>query len=245
MLAGCMYNLPFGAWIVTTAGWIARARPYKPGMTATVAFLLDMDGTLLDTEPLHFEAHRRFLATVGIVPTEQDLVGNIGKGDGTFYRDLMARHGRSGDADAWVAAKTRVLIGIYRSGPVPVRPGTIEVLDHAAAHGITCVVVTSSERDLARVALEQSGLAPRLPIRICREDTVRHKPHPEPYLLAVTRLGLSPSGCLVVEDSASGVAAGRGAGCPVVAARGHVPDAVLLAAGASRVVDRLDGILPG
>lgn len=213
-------------------------------MPAISALLLDLDGTLLDTEPLHFEAHRRFLATVGIAPSEEDLVGNIGKGDQSFYRELMQRHGVSGDAAAWVEAKTAALMEIYRTGTVAHRPGVADLLAHAWERGIACVVVTSSERALAAAALERAGLAARLPMRVCREDTARHKPHPEPYLLASVRLSLPPAACLAVEDSDSGVAAARTAGCPVVALRGHLPEQRLRDAGALRVLDSLAELVP-
>jgi len=210
----------------------------------TAALLLDLDGTLLDTEPLHFAAHRRFLATVGIHPTDEDLLGNIGKGNQTFYRELMHRSGVAGDAAAWVAEKTRTLIALYREGGVPLRPGARALLDHAWEEGIACQVVTSSERDLATTALEMSGLAARLPLRVCREDTARHKPEPDPYLLACRRLALPPAACLAVEDSDSGVASAHAAGCAVVAVQGHVPAARLRAAGAARVLDSLAELVP-
>jgi HAD superfamily hydrolase (TIGR01509 family) len=208
------------------------------------ALLIDMDGTLLDTEPLHFEAHRRFLATVGIVPTEAELVGNIGKGDVTFYQDYMVRYGKTGDAVAWVEAKTRTLMDLYRTQGVPIRPGAHELLDHAAIEGIACVVVTSSERALAAVALAVCGLAARLPVRICREDTQRHKPDPAPYLLAASRLSMPSESCLGIEDSGSGVAAAHAAGCTVVGVRGHIPEAELRRRGAVTIVDRLDELVP-
>lgn len=203
-----------------------------------------MDGTLLDTERLHCEAHRRFLATVGIVPTEAELVGNIGKGDVTFYEEYIRRHGMSGDAVAWLEEKTRLLIGIYREQGVSLNPGAEALLEQAWSLGITCLIVTSSERQLAAAALEASGLAQRLPLRVAREDTIRHKPHPEPYLLACQRLSLPAGSCLVIEDSPSGVAAGHTAGCPVAALTGHFDAARLRAAGAQQVVTRLDELLP-
>lgn len=208
------------------------------------ALLIDMDGTLLDTEPLHFEAHRRFLATVGIVPTEAELSGNIGKGDVTFYEEYQRRYGKTGDAVAWLEEKTRLLIGLYRSQGVRLNPGAEALLEQAWNNGITCLIVTSSERRLAAAALEAAGLARRLPLRVTREDTLRHKPHPEPYLLACQRLSLAAGSCLVIEDSPSGVASGRTAGCPVAALSGHFDAASLRAAGAQQVVARLDELLP-
>lgn len=209
-------------------------------MASPVALLLDLDGTLLDTEPLHFEAHRRFLATQGIVPTAAELVGNIGKGDPEFYADYMRRHGLSGDPAAWVARKTGILIGIYGEAGVRRNPGADALLAWAFAGGVPCLVVTSSERAVAAAALRAAGLEERLPMRVCREDTPRHKPHPEPYLLACLRLGVPPQRCLAIEDSASGVASARTAGCPVLGMAGHIADAALLRAGAQRVLRSLD-----
>ncbi|MEK7412553.1 MAG: HAD family hydrolase [Planctomycetota bacterium] len=213
-------------------------------MPAITTLLLDLDGTLVDTEPRHIEAHRQFLATVGIVPTEADLLGNIGKGDERFYNELMLRHGKTGNMFAWVAEKDRITGELYRSLGVPVRPGTHELLDHAFANGLACVVVTSSNRELATVALEESGLAARLPMRVCFEDTERHKPHPEPYALAASRLGVPPSACLAVEDSMSGISSAHAAGVQVVAAKGHAAAADQIRAGATRVIERLDELVP-
>lgn len=214
-------------------------------MAHPAALLLDLDGTLLDTEPLHFEAHRRFLATLGIVPTEAELVGNIGKGDVEFYADYQRRHGASGDPVEWVERKTAILLDIYGDGGVRRNPGAEALLAWAGAAGVPCLVVTSSERALAAAALRAAGLAERLPMRVCREDTVRHKPHPEPYLLACLRLGVPPQRCLAIEDSTSGVASARTAGCPVLAMAGHITEAELLRAGAQRALRSLDEAVRG
>ncbi|MCK6489168.1 MAG: HAD family phosphatase [Planctomycetes bacterium] len=211
---------------------------------AAAAVFLDLDGTLVDSEPLHFEAHRRFLSTVGVAVSEADLQGNIGRGDRTFYQDLMRRSGVSGDAAAWVERKTDVLIGIYQELGLRLRPGAEKLLDRCAAAGICCVVVTSADRRLCRAALAATRLSQRLAIRVCHEDVVRHKPDPAPYLLAAERMGLPPARCLAVEDSESGVKAARAAGCRVVGLRGLVSDGRLLVAGAHRLVSTLADIDP-
>jgi HAD superfamily hydrolase (TIGR01509 family) len=213
-------------------------------MRTPAAILIDMDGTLLDTEPLHFEAHRRFLPRHGIVPTEADLHGNIGRGDRSFYRDLMARHGKAGDATAWVEAKTDILVDIYRAAPVPLMPGADRLLAAAWELGVPVVVVTSSERRLAAAALLSAGLALRLPMRVTRDDVSDYKPHPRPFLLAAERLGLPPETCLAIEDSVTGTTAAAAAGCAAVAVAGYVPAAALAAAGARCVVGSLADLLP-
>jgi HAD superfamily hydrolase (TIGR01509 family) len=224
--------------------------PAASPVTATVtpraaaALLLDLDGTLVDSEPLHFEAHRRFLSTVGIAVTERDLHGNIGKGDRAFYQDLMARGGIAGDAAQWVQRKTDVLIGLYQELGLRLRPGASVLLDRCAAAGVCCAVVTSADRRLARAALAATGLGERLRIRVCHEDVARHKPDPAPYLLAAERLAVPARRCLAVEDSESGVRAARAAGCRVVGLRGLVSDGRLLVAGAHRLVSSMAEIDP-
>lgn len=211
------------------------------------AVLCDLDGTLIDSEPLHCEAHRRFLATQGIVITEAEILGNIGKSDRAFYRALMERFGKSADdrsIEAWMAAKTQVLIGIYREGALKLMPGVREFLDHAATEGVPCMVVTSSHRELADVALEVTGLATRLPARICHDDTPLRKPHPDPYLLAAARLGVPAARCLVIEDSVFGITAGVKTGACTVAVRGYTPEADALAAGAHRLISSLAELIP-
>lgn len=209
------------------------------------ALLLDLDGTLVDSEPCHFRAHRIFLAGQGVGVTEEDLVGNIGKGDETFYAELAARCGRRDvDVAAWVAAKTDVLIGLYARDGLPTRTGASALLDAAGRARVPAAVVTSSERRLATAALAASGAGARLPLRICREDTPRHKPDPAPYRLAAQRLGVAPAACLVVEDSPSGIRAALAAGMTVIAIRSLVGDDALRAAGATRLVDDLAAVAP-
>ena len=204
------------------------------------ALLLDLDGTLVDSEPCHFAAHLRFLATVAMPVTQADLEGNVGKGDRVFYRSLMARHGVVGDADAWVERKTDMLLDIYREQGLHLRPGVMGLLERAAARGLFGYVVTSAERRVATMSLTVTGLAQRLAARVCHEDVAHHKPDPEPYLLAAKRLSVPPAHCLVIEDSPSGVRAGKAAGCTVIGFAGVISGDHLRAAGADRVISHLD-----
>jgi HAD superfamily hydrolase (TIGR01509 family) len=207
------------------------------------ALLLDLDGTLVDSEPKHCEAHRRFLATQGITASDEIIFGNIGKSDRHFYTTLIQHHGIQAEPEVWMERKTEVLADLYRIDGLALRPGALELLDAAFDHGICAAVVTSSERRLCALSLEVAGLSHRLPIRVCHEDTVGHKPDPAPYLLATRRLSVPSARCLVVEDSVSGVRAGKAAGCTVAAFPGLVSAADLVAAGADHCVTTLADVL--
>ncbi len=206
------------------------------------ALLIDLDGTIVDSEPRHFEAHKRFLATVQMPVSHADVVGNVGKGDQVFYRSLLDRSGRTADVVDWVQRKTEVLMDMYRSDGIDLRPGVLGLLAHAADSGVFTHVVTSAERELATLTLTVTGLAQRLPVRICHEDVTSHKPNPESYLLAAARLSVPPARCLVIEDSLSGVKAGVAAGCQVVGFVGIISAAELRGAGAHSTVMTLDEV---
>jgi mannitol-1-/sugar-/sorbitol-6-phosphatase len=95
-----------------------------------------------------------------------------------------------------------------------VLPGVLDLLSSLPSDRWT--VVTSATEPLARVRLKAGGI--HLPDRIITAESVTQgKPHPEPYRAGATLLGLAPEDCLVFEDSASGVRAGRAAGCTVIA----------------------------
>jgi HAD superfamily hydrolase (TIGR01509 family) len=209
---------------------------------AYAALLLDLDGTLVDSEPCHFAAHYQFLTTVGVPVTQADIESNVGKGDRVFYRSLMTRYGVVGDADAWVERKTDLLLAIYREQGLQLRPGVMDLLERAATRGLYGLVVTSAERRVAAMSLAVTGLAQRLAARVCREDVIHQKPDPEPYLLAAERLSVPPARCLVIEDSPSGVLAGKAAGCTVIGFAGVISGDQLLAAGAERVITHLDQV---
>ena len=212
-------------------------------MRPPAALLLDLDGTLLDTEPIHVRAHREHLDTLGVAVTDAEIWGNIGKGDGEFYAGLLQRAGRAGDPVALVHGKTIRLREIYHSHGVAWRPGAPELIARSRVTGITAMVVTSSDRQTAACALAASDGGAELRLRLCAEDVARRKPDPEPYALAARRLGLPPERCWAVEDSPSGVASARAAGVGwVFAVPGHIPGERLRAAGAHDLVDSLHDI---
>ena len=90
---------------------------------------------------------------------------------------------------------------------LPLQPGAARLLAALDAAGVPCALVTASSRAIMDAVLKVTGLS--FGVTVCGEDVRRPKPDPEPYLLAAGRLGVPPAGCVVLEDSPTGVAAGR------------------------------------
>jgi HAD superfamily hydrolase (TIGR01509 family) len=190
-------------------------------MTTLQAVLFDMDGLLVDTEPLWFEVETAVMAKLGGNWSHQDqgkLVGGslkatldylLGKATHPVPRQTLAR---------WMVDG---MIARLRSSAVTTRPGAVELLTEVKAAGLPYALVTSSERVIMDAVFQATGL--RFPVTVCAEDVSRIKPDPEPYLLGTKLLAADPGCSVVLEDSPNGVAAAEAAGCRVVAVPNVVP----------------------
>jgi HAD superfamily hydrolase (TIGR01509 family) len=192
------------------------APPRPPdGLGALRAVMFDLDGLLVDSEPLWFEAERTVMARLGGQWGAADQHALIGGSLDRTVSYLLARAERRagrGEVARWLLEG---MTGLMLARGLPVQPGARELVAEVAGAGLPYALVTSSARQIMRAALAVTGL--RFPVTVCGEDVGRTKPDPEPYLLAAARLGVPPPGCVACEDSPNGVAAARAAGCPVIA----------------------------
>ena len=181
------------------------------------AVLFDMDGTLLSSIGSVVRSWTRLAQEFGI-PAES--FGDFHGIPARALLDILM-------AERPVAERERafariVEIEVADVGDIEVLPGAAAALAAVAESG---AIVTSSTRRLALARLAASGLsAPE--VVVFAEDVTRGKPDPDPYLLAAARLGVAPARCLVVEDSAAGVAAARAAGAATVALTTSEPGAI-------------------
>ncbi len=184
--------------------------------------LCDMDGLLLDSERLARDA---FVRACGDLGWPADLVA-YHRCIGSTYRQteeiLRAAYGPDFPYEAIDERWSSLYHARLAEGPVPVKPGAVELLECLADRSVPMVLVTSTRRSTAEEKLTASGLVDFFDRLICGGETTQGKPHPEPYLTAAGALDLSPALCWAVEDSANGVRSAHGAGCTVF----QVPDLV-------------------
>jgi HAD superfamily hydrolase (TIGR01509 family) len=172
--------------------------------------LWDNDGVLVDTECLFFESTRRTLATIGIqLSLSQFLELSMRQGRSAF--DLAVERGWSKEQVTNLKVKRDLLYSEMLRKQTRVLPGVTETLK--ALHGRKrMAVVTSSQRQHFEVMHADIGLTKYFEFVLAREDYSKTKPNPEPYVLALKRLGMNAEKCVAVEDSERGLAAARAAG---------------------------------
>lgn len=174
------------------------------------AILWDNDGVLVDTECLFFESTRRTLARIGIhLSLEQFLDLSMRQGRSAF--EIAIENGWQKQQLAHLKRERDVLYSELLRKHTRVLPGVPETLK--ALHGRKrMAVVTSSQRQHFDVMHGPIALTNYFEFVLAREDYKETKPNPEPYLLALKRLGMKADNCVAVEDSERGLAAARAAG---------------------------------
>ncbi len=179
------------------------------------AVLLDMDGTLVDTEDFWWDAESEAFAELGHVLKDewrQVVVGGPMTRSAGFLIEATK-------ADITVDELTGLLNAKFterlRRG-VPLAPGARRLLTELRLHGVPTALVSASHREIVDEMLKSLG-AEHFDVTIAGDELSRTKPHPDPYLTAARRLGADPARCAVIEDTVTGVAAGEAAGCQVVA----------------------------
>jgi HAD superfamily hydrolase (TIGR01509 family) len=197
---------------------ILRRRRAKPVAPLPAAVLFDMDGLLVDSEPLWTIAEQRVAEQLGGTFTPELKARMIGKRIDLAVGILLEGLGTPA-ADAGDPAEIGRLLmsetaSLFAAG-VPLQPGAIELLDALKAADVPLALVSSSYRELVDAALLSVG-AHRFAVTIAGDEVAHGKPSPEPYLAAAKALKVVPARCVVLEDAPSGLESALGAGCGCV-----------------------------
>ncbi|WP_016906789.1 HAD-IA family hydrolase [Streptomyces xiaopingdaonensis] len=203
--------------------------------------LLDMDGTLVNSDAVVERCWRRWADEQGIDPATVLRIAHGRQSHDTMAELLPERAPADNAADnarmsRWERADTDGVVEV---------PGARALLDALAAQRVPHALVTSADVPLSTVRMAAAGL-PYPAIHVTAESVSAGKPDPEGFLKGAAELGLAPADCLVLEDSAAGCAAARAAGMRVLGvgprAAAHLPDAHTADLTGIRVESGPDGV---
>jgi HAD superfamily hydrolase (TIGR01509 family) len=178
------------------------------------AILWDMDGTLVDSEPLHCASLLSALERQGLVPPSgfhDDLVGRDAEEEHDWCR---RRLGLALDLRAWLQQRYQAYFELIAD--LRPREGALDLLQELRLAGHAQAIVSNSDRLVVDRNLDAVGLLEPGLVTVSRNDVRQGKPDPEPYRRAAWLLQAAPEDCLVIEDSTTGAVAGLTAGMRVV-----------------------------
>ena len=179
------------------------------------AIFFDMDGLMVDSEPLWIESESEITAGYGYRWQAQDQVACLG-GPLSRVGEYMSARCQGIESPAYFTQKLIDLQCAKLRGQTPLMPGAIELVRELQAKGIATGLVSASPRNIVDAVLDNLGGSP-FPFSISADDVVNTKPHPDAYLLAARKSGAEISHSLIFEDSLTGVAAAQASGAWLIA----------------------------
>ncbi|MDQ1696182.1 MAG: hypothetical protein QOJ03_1535 [Frankiaceae bacterium] len=189
--------------------------------TRAAAVLFDLDGILVDSEPVWYAVEGGLVERLGGEWGRQHQAKCIGGTVDATCRYIIELTGTDWTVDEVRAEVMAGMVSHYTTD-LPVLAGAVELIDAVRARGVPTGLVSSSYRVLVDAALTRLG-HDRFDVAVAGDEVSQGKPNPEPYLTACARLGVPPSSCVVVEDAANGVLSAEAAGCTVVAVPSVAP----------------------
>jgi len=198
----------------------ARIARCAPLVRRPAAVIFDMDGLMLDTEPLAARAWGEAAAALGVDFDMTLAQAMIGRNFADCATMLRARYAAPYPFDALLGSWHTAYDAIVAREGLVLKPGLRELLEWLEAHAIPRAVATSTRRDRARIKLEHTGLLPRFQGLVGGDEVARGKPAPDIYLEAARRIGIDVATCVALEDSEPGIRAALAAGMTAI----MVPD---------------------
>jgi HAD superfamily hydrolase (TIGR01509 family) len=188
-----------------------------PSITSGLrGIIFDMDGVLVDSEPLHERAFYEVMDDLGYGSNHgMQFSHYVGRSDFELWRDFVAKHKPVQLLEDLLARKRRRVIDALLKHQ-PIFPGLVELLKKLSGR-YALGVASGSEREVVQTVLSLPGLSGVFPVVVTAADVEHGKPAPDIFLHAARLLGVAPGECCVIEDSKPGVMAGLAAGMRVIA----------------------------
>jgi len=176
------------------------------------AVIFDMDGVLIDSEPLHFKTDTEMLARLGIAEGEDYLNKFVGTSNPEMWRAILDEHGIDRDLDGILNAQRSLKLKLLKAEEWKPIDGIPELIRALRKFGLPIAVASSSSAIFIKEALKRIRLLDFVDVIVSGESVAHGKPEPDVFLRTAEIIGVEPRDCVVVEDSRNGVLAAKRAG---------------------------------
>jgi beta-phosphoglucomutase family hydrolase len=179
------------------------------------AYIFDLDGTLIDTMPLHYRAWDAAMRSAGLqVKLDEDLFYSLGGVPTVRVAELIGKHyGMAVDPQRVFHEKETLFLELQADAQL-IQPVAEFARQAAATHPMA--IASGGTRDIVKRSLELAGIESLFKVVVTADDVVHGKPAPDMFLLAARLLGVEPTRCLVFEDAEPGIKGALAAGMQVV-----------------------------
>ena len=182
------------------------------------AIIFDMDGVIIDSEPIHTEIAIAVMQDFGGKPTSEEIYDEfVGVTNREMWSILRERHKLNVSLDQLMEKHREYKIKRFFNEPVPPIDGIEDLMRLAKSRGLKIALATSSPKYFAEHILKSAGLSEYFDALVTADDISHGKPDPEIYLKAAQILGLDPGSCVAVEDAFLGIQSAKDAGMRVIA----------------------------
>jgi len=182
-----------------------------------LAVIFDMDGVLIDSQPLHYEIDIKVLKQCGYDATIDTVVPYTGMGNPDRWPKYKEDLSLSQEPAELITMAEETMRELFTNAELKPIDGIPPLLDGIKAMGIKMGVASSSSHELIELVLGKIGLAGRFDFIVSGEDVSEGKPAPDIYLKAAEKAGVPANMCIAIEDAPAGILAAKNAGCVCIA----------------------------
>lgn len=181
--------------------------------TQLKAVIFDMDGVIIDSEPIHFIVEQKMFDNLGLRITEEEQHSYVGVPMKDMWRLIRTRHSLTHSEEQLLASHKEQLIAHFLTAePFEAMEGLRELLGEIKGRGLKVAVASSSPRQLIETVLARLRLTLMFDVIVSGEEVKQGKPSPDIFMRAASLLQVTASECIVIEDSCNGVRAAKSAG---------------------------------
>ena len=182
------------------------------------AVIFDMDGVLVDSEPIHIEIEKKLFEKLGIIVEEAVHHSYMGASNEYMYADIKSGFDLQQTVEQLVEMDESFRCEYFKQlAIIPLNEGVINLLQEIKSAGLKLAVATSSSPAIADIILKKCKIASFFDVVITTKEAGKSKPAPEVYLHTARILGVEPANCIVFEDSLNGLLAAKSAGMVCIA----------------------------